>query len=226
MEELFHYNTQAKKLIISEYGRSFQDMVEHALNIEDRVKRLKMAEALISVMEILNPIVKEQADYKQKLWDHLHIISDFKLDVDGPFPVPEKTKIFRKPDRVEYPNQPIKFRFYGRNLQFMVNKATTIENEEMKAEFLNLLASFMTNSSRNWNNENLSNQQLAEHLEVISQQKLKVNPEQLEITLEQRKKKFFKHNNSGGSGSNNNAGGGKFHNNNNKKKFNNYKKNS
>ncbi len=226
MQELFHYNTQAKKLIISEYGRSFQEMVEHVLSIEGKEKRLKMAEALISVMEILNPIVKEQADYKQKLWDHLNIIADFKLDVEGPFPVPEKTKIFRKPDKIEYPNQPIKFRFYGRNLQFMVNKATTIENQEMKAEFLNLLASFMTNSSRNWNNENLSNQQLAEHIEVISQQKLKVNPDELEITLEQRKKKFFKHNNnSGGGNSGSNSGGGKFHNNKNKK-FNNYKKNS
>jgi hypothetical protein len=223
MTGLFHYNTQEKKLIISEYGRSFQNMVDHVIAIDDKDKRMKMADALISVMEILNPIVKEQADYKQKLWDHLHIISEFKLNVDGPFPVPEKTKMYRKPDKVEYPNQPIKFRFYGRNLQYMVNKATTIENQEMKAEFLNLLASFMTNSSRNWNNENLSNAQLAEHLEVISQQKLKVNPEELEITLEQRKKKFFKHNNNTGGGSNN-SGGGKFHNKN--KKYNNYKKNS
>lgn len=167
-------------------------MVEHLLTIQDRNKRLRMAEALISVMEILNPGVKEQADYKQKLWDHLYIISEFKLDVDGPFPPPEPNKITLKPERVEYPSQPIKFRFYGRNLQFMVNKAGTIENPELRAEFLNLLASFMTNSSRNWNNENLSNQQLAEHLEVISQNKIKVNPDELEITLEQRRKKFFK----------------------------------
>lgn len=214
MSELFQYNTQAKKLIISEYGRSFQDMVEHVLSISDRQKRLKMAEALISVMEILNPGVKEQADFKQKLWDHLYIISDFKLDVDGPYPVPEKNKILQKPDKVEYPSLPIKFRFYGRNLQFMVNKATNIENPELKAEFLNLLASFMTNSSRNWNNENLNNQQLAEHLELISQNKLKVNPEELEITLEQRKKKFFKHPA--------NSGNNKFHNKN--KKNNYYKK--
>ena len=214
MPDLFHYNTQAKKLIISEYGRSFQDMVEHVLSIADKDKRLKMADALISVMEILNPTVKDQADYKQKLWDHLYIISDYKLDVDGPFPMPERTKIALKPEKTEYPSQPIKFRFYGRNLQFMVNKATAIENPELQGEFLNLLASFMTNSSRNWNNENLSNAQLAEHLEVISQNKLKVNPEELEITLEQRKKKFFKH---PGPGSNN-----KFHNNKNKKNF--YKK--
>jgi len=214
MSDLFQYNTQSKKLIISEYGRSFQNMVEHVLSIADRDKRLKMAEALISVMEILNPSVKEQSDYKQKLWDHLYIISEFKLDVDGPYPAPEQTKIHQKPEKVEYPSLPIKFRFYGRNLQFMVNKATSIENPELKAEFLNLLASFMTNSSRNWNNENLSNQQLAEHLEALSQNKLKVNPEELEITLEQRKKKFFKHNN-------NNNNNGKFHN---KKKFNNHKK--
>jgi hypothetical protein len=217
MSDLFQYNTQSKKLIISEYGRSFQDMVEHVLSIADREKRLKMAEALISVMEILNPGVKEQADYKQKLWDHLYIISEFKLDVDGPFPMPEQNKIHQKPDKVEYPSLPIKFRFYGRNLQFMVQKATSLDNQDLKGEFLNLLASFMTNSSRNWNNENLSNQQLAEHLEALSQNKLKVNPEELEITLEQRKKKFFKHNNNGG-GSNS---GGKFHKN---KKYNNYKK--
>lgn len=217
MSDLFQYNTQSKKLIISEYGRSFQNMVEHVLSIPDKDKRLKMADALISVMEILNPGVKEQADYKQKLWDHLHIISEYKLDVDGPYPVPEPNKIHQKPERVEYPSQPIKFRFYGRNLQFMVNKATNLENPELKAEFLNLLASFMTNSSRNWNNENLSNQQLAEHLEALSQNKLKVNPEELEITLEQRKKKFYNHNNNNNN-KNNNGGGNnnKFHKN---KKF-------
>lgn len=217
MSDLFHYNTQAKKLIISEYGRSFQDMVEHVLSIPDRDKRLKMADALISVMEILNPSVKEQADYKQKLWDHLHIISEFKLDVDGPYPAPEQNKIHQKPDKVEYPSLPIKFRFYGRNLQFMVQKAANIENPDLQGEFLNLLASFMTNSSRNWNNENLSNHQLAEHLEALSQKRLKVDPEALEITLEQRKKKFFKHNNNNNGGNN----GGKFHKN---KKYNNYKK--
>lgn len=192
MSELFQYNTQAEKLIISEYGRSFQNLVEHVVAIPERDKRLKMADALISVMEILNPGVKEQADYRQKLWDHLHIISDFRLDVDGPYPVPEKTKINQRPEKVEYPSQPIKFRFYGRNLQFMVNKASAIENPELKSEFLNLLASFMTNSSRNWNNENLTPQQLAEHLGMLSQNKLQVNPDELEITLEQRRKKFYK----------------------------------
>ena len=219
MTELFEYNTQSNKLIISEYGRAFQKMVEHVLTIEDRTKRTKMAEALIGVMEILNPLAKEQADYKQKLWDHLHIIAGFNLDVDCPFPVPEKDTIVKKPEPIPYSSQPIKFRFYGRNLQNMVNKATNIENPEMKNEFLNLLASFMSNSSRNWNNENLTNQQLAEHLKSMSSSKLEINPEALEITLEQRRKKFFKPNNSGGSGSSSNN---KFYNKN--KKHNNFKK--
>jgi hypothetical protein len=215
MRELFEYNTQSSKLIISEYGRSFQKMVEHVLCIEDKVKRTKMAEALIGVMEILNPLAREQADYKQKFWDHLHIVSNFRLDVDSPYPVPEQDAIVKKPEQIPYSSQPIRFRFYGRNLQYMVNKAAKIENPEMKAEFLNLLASFMSNSSRNWNNENLTNPQLAEHLKMMSNNKLEINPEDLEITLEQRRKKFFKPNN-------NNTNSNKFYNKN--KKHNNYKK--
>lgn len=211
MVELFEYNTQSEKLIISEYGRSFQNMVKHVLTIDDRAKRLKMADALIGVMEILNPAAKEQADYKQKFWDHLHIISGFQLNVDSPYPIPVIDDIVKKPEPIPYSSQPIKFRFYGRNLQYMVNQAAKIESPEMKNEFLNLLASFMSNSSRNWNNENLTNVQLAEHLKMMSNNQLNVNPEELEITLEQRRKKFFKPNNSN-----------KFFNKN--KKNNNYKK--
>ncbi|MDI1235771.1 MAG: DUF4290 domain-containing protein [bacterium] len=220
MTELFEYNTQSNKLIISEYGRAFQKMVDHVLAIDDRIKRTKMAEALIGVMEILNPLAKEQADYKQKFWDHLHIIAGFQLDVDCPYPAPEKDAIVKKPEPIPYSSQPIKFRFYGRNLQNMVNKATNIDSPEMKNEFLNLLASFMSNSSRNWNNENLTNQQLAEHLKMMSSSKLEIDPEALEITLEQRRKKFFKPNNTG-SNSNSNSNN-KFYNKN--KKHNNFKK--
>ena len=214
MSELFNYNTQSQKLIISEYGRSMQNMVFHVLTIKDKIQRTKMAEALIGVMEILNPQVKEQNDYLQKLWDHLHIISDFQLDVECPFPIPIRKELAKKPEKIPYSTQPIRFRFYGRNLQNMVNKAAIMDESEIKSEFLNLLASFMSNSSRNWNNENLSNNQLADHLELMSGKKIAVDPESLEITLEQRRKKFFTPNNN----SNNNVGS------NNKKYFNKNKK--
>lgn len=198
MTDLFDYNTQSKKLIISEYGRSLQNFVEHICSIEDKDKRTKMAEALIGVMEILNPTAKEQSDYKHKFWDHLHMVSDFKLDVNSPYPVPEKNELVQKPEKIDYPSLPIKFRFYGRNLQYMLNKATNIENQEMKSEFVNLLASFMSNSARNWNNESLTNEQLTDHISSITNRKLNIKPEELEITLEQKtanKKKFFKPNN-------------------------------
>ncbi len=202
MQKLFEYNTSSEQISISEYGRSFQNMVKHVCTIEDRDKRLKMCDALISVMEVLNPSVKNQSDYKQKLWDHLHLISNFKLNVESPFPVPEIQDLKKKPEPIEYPSQPIKYRFYGRNLQLMVNKAASINDVELKNEFVNLLASFMTNSSKSWNNENLSNEQLAEHLGALSNNQIKVKPDELEITIDnsftnsnsQKKKKFFKNN--------------------------------
>jgi len=202
MSELFEYNTLAEPLVFSEYGRAFQNMVFHVCKIEDKDKRLSMCETLIGIMEVLNPIAKNQLDYKQKFWDHIHIISNFQLNVESPYPIPEIEQIEQKPEPIPYPNQPIKFRFYGRNLQLMVNKAATIEDVELKGEFVNLLASFMTNSSKSWNNENLSNGQLAEHLGVLSGNKITVNPEQLEITIDNspnlqfvsKKKKFFKPN--------------------------------
>lgn len=202
MSELFEYNTLAEPLVFSEYGRAFQNTVLHVCKIEDKDKRLSMCETLIGIMEVLNPNAKNQLDYKQKFWDHMHIMSNFQLNVESPYPVPEIEQIEQKPEPIPYPNQPIKFRFYGRNLQLMVKKAATIEDEELKGEFVNLLASFMTNSSKSWNNENLTNGQLAEHLGVLSGNKITVNPEKLEITIDNspnlqfvnKKKKFFKPN--------------------------------
>lgn len=196
--ELFDYNTSLSSLKISEYGRIIQEMIEHVCSIEDKAKRTNMADAIVGIMESLNPSVKEQADYKQKLWDHLHIISGFRLDVDGPYPAPVPDEVAKKPEPIPYPTQPIKFRFYGRNLQNMVNKVASMkgdENKETQEEYINLLASFMTNSSRNWNNENLNNATIAEHLKILSQNRMDVNPENLEITIEQRRSTSFKKNN-------------------------------
>jgi hypothetical protein len=190
------YNTMQPALVISEYGRIIQDYVSHILQIEDREKRSKQAAALVLVMENLNPSVKEQADYKHKLWDHLHIIANFKLDVDSPYPVPSPEIQQMKPEPIPYPTQPIKFRFYGRNLQYMVAKAAEINDEGLKDDFVNLLASFMKNSSRSWNNEDLTNEMIANHLASMSQGKLIVSPESLEIKIDNsfKRKKNFKPN--------------------------------
>src|SRR3990172_4209775 len=106
------YNTRRNQMAISEYGRNIQKMVEHAIALEDRDERNKMAHGIISVMGQLNPHLRDIADFKHKLWDHLFIISDFKLDVDSPYPLPNREVIFEKPQKMEYPVTENRFKHY------------------------------------------------------------------------------------------------------------------
>ena len=198
MHEKLEYNTLRPHLYLSEYGRCFQKMVEKVTLVEDKELRSKLALSLMNVMVNLNPSIKELDNYQQKLWDHIHIISDFKLDIEGPFPKPKPELINQKPEPIPYNNVRIKFRFYGRNLQYMVDRATKIENEEIKQSFINMIASFMTNSSRNWNNEYLTPDVIAEHLKTLSKDKLHLQSEDLSIHVEKdfkKNKAFYKQNN-------------------------------
>jgi hypothetical protein len=208
------YNTQRPNLLLSEYGRGMQKMVDKVVEVEDRELRSKLSVSLMNVMINLNPGIKDLDNYQQKLWDHLHIMSDFKLDIDGPFPKPIPELIHQKPEPIPYNNVRIKFRFYGRNLQYMVDRATRVENEEVKQSFINMIASFMTNSSRNWNNENLTPEVITDHLKILSKDRLHLNSEDLNIHVEKdfkRPKGHFKSNTN-----NNNNRNNKFRNNNNK----------
>ncbi|MBX2985854.1 MAG: DUF4290 domain-containing protein [Bacteroidia bacterium] len=191
------YNTERKDMVISEYGRIVHDYVELICAEPDRNKRTRMAHGLISIMENLKPQVKEQEDYKHKLWDHLYIISNFRLDVDSPFQAPKPENTSMHPEPIPYPTQPIKFRFYGRNLQYMVNKAAEIDDKEVQKDFLSILASFMKNSSRSWNNEDLTNEMVTNHLKSMSGGKISIDFESLDIRTDdtfQRKTNGFKPN--------------------------------
>lgn len=170
---------------MSEYGRSVQNLVKELCRETDREKRSRMARTLVQVMINLNPQVKEIDNYKQKLWDHLFVLSDYTLDVDSPYPMPEREMINMKPDSVPYKDTLIKFRFYGRNLQEMCEQAADMEESTTKTAFINYIASFMVNSSRNWNDENLTPEVVAEHIRTLSKGKLKVIPETLDIHIEQ-----------------------------------------
>lgn len=143
-----------------------------------------MAKTVIQIMINLNPQVKEIDNYKQKLWDHLIIMSDYRLEVDSPFPAPQREQIAKKPDPVPYKDTMIKFRFYGRNLQEMCEQAAEMEESVMKTAFINYIASFMVNSSRNWNDENLTPDVVAEHIRTLSKGKLIINPTELDIHIE------------------------------------------
>jgi len=184
MEHNMVYNTENEGLNISEYGRSVQEMVKHICNIPDRIKRNELAKTMIQVMINLNPSVKELDNYEQKLWDHLYIISDFELDVDGPFEKPNRESVEQKPDPIPYKDELIKFRFYGRNLQTMVEEAAEMDDPEIKKAFINYIASFMVNSSRNWNDENLDKATVIDHLSTLAKGNLQLTEDDLEIHID------------------------------------------
>jgi hypothetical protein len=223
MKESLEYNTERNYLNISEYGRNIQKMVEYAMKESDRDKRNRLAQALIALMGNLNPHLRDIADYKHKLWDHLFVISGFKLDVDSPYPIPTSETITKKPDSLNYPQNRIRFRFYGKNVELMIQKATEMEDGPVKTAYINMIGTFMKNACRNWNDEMLGDEQILMHLEMLSGGQIKlVQNEDLEFkSFEQRggpsnvpRNKNFRHrnNNNGGSNNNNrnrnNGGGG------------------
>ena len=116
------YNTQRIKMFIPEYGRNMQKMIDQCCQIEDREKRTRTAEFIVNVMAQMNPKAREAADYRQKLWDHLYIISDFKLDVDSPFPPPPRDVLKSRPKRLKYPNLDIRFAHYGKNIEKIIEE--------------------------------------------------------------------------------------------------------
>ena len=175
------YNTQREHLNISEYGRQIQEYVKHINSLADKDQRTKWANSVVNIMATLNPELRQQSNYREKLWGHLYQIADFNLDVDCPFPVPTREDKARKPAPIPYFDSKIKFRFYGRNLQNMVDKVGEMENGELKQDLVNLIASFMFNSCKSWNNENLSNDVIAEHLKILSKGKL--SPEGQDIVV-------------------------------------------
>jgi hypothetical protein len=173
--ENLEYNTQRGLIAISEYGRNVQKMVAMALEIEDREKRNKAAQNIVNVMALLNPQVREVADYKHKLWDHLYIISDFKLDVDSPFPPPEKAAIKAKPKPLAYPKSDIRYKYYGKVMEDMIRKIGALEEGPAKEQITQNLANFMKMSYLTWNKDTVDDSTIFKHLEELSESKLKVN---------------------------------------------------
>ncbi len=169
------YNTSRSKMNISEYGRNIQKMIEHIITIEDREKRNKLTRATINVMGQLNPHLRDVSDFKHKLWDHLFIMSDFKLDVDSPYPKPSPEVLIRKPEKLNYAHNNISFKHYGRNIENMIKKATEFPEGEEKDALIKLIANHMKKSYLTWNRESVSDQEIAKHLFKLSDGKLKLN---------------------------------------------------
>jgi hypothetical protein len=166
-------------------------------------------------MGALNPEIKLQVNYKEILWGHIFQIGQYQLDVDSPYPIPTPEVKSKKPETIGYPTTNIRFRFYGRNLQMMVDKVSEMQDPELRQEMVNLIASFMYNSCKIWNNENLSNEVIAEHLKILSKGQLQIEGSEITVSVDAsnfQPKKFFKNNNNTGGFNRN-----KTNNNNNKK---------
>ena len=174
------YNTERVTLHIPEYGRNVQKMVDYLKTIEDREKRNEQARAIIKVMEILNPAVHLQDNYEQKLWDHLFIIADFELDVDSPYPMPERESLNKRPELVPIEKKPIRASHYGRNIENMIDLVAQQEDEEHKLGMLRVLAGYMKQQYLIWNKDTVSDETIFQDIEKLSDYRIKV-PEGLQI---------------------------------------------
>lgn len=211
------YNTSRSKLLMSEYGRNVQKMVSNMLAIEDRDERTQHAETIIELMGTLNPSLKTMEDYKHKLWDHLHFMADFKLDVDAPYPAPTREVMFKKPEPLGYPQTKVKTRHFGKNLNTLIEKAIAEEDEEKRQELTQLVGYYMKLSYINWHKEPVHDDMIRNELSVLTEGKLNYEQGGYKVYFDTRQN----HNNNKGrnKGRNNN------NNNNRKGKGRNYKNN-
>lgn len=162
------YNSTRNHLIMPEYGRNIQKMVEHAMTIEDRDERNRCARTIISIMGNLFPYLRDTADFKHKLWDHLAIMSDFKLDIDSPYDTPEQSTILQRPNKMPYDNHYTRFKHYGHIVEDLVKKAITIENPVEKQRLVEDIANYMKKSLIAWNKDFATDERLFNDIKILS----------------------------------------------------------
>ena len=177
------YNTTRGRLILPEYGRNVQNMISHAIEIADREERNRAAQAIIEVMGQLNPHLRDVDDFRHKLWTHLFVMSDFKLDVDSPYEIPNQEVLNEKPNLMDYPKAKIKYGHYGNYTQKILLKAKEISNKEEKEYLKNSMANFMKKLYLSHNNDAVENHVIAENLKELSEGELVLeNPDDLTNT--------------------------------------------
>jgi hypothetical protein len=164
----FDYNTTRKKLILAEYGRNVQNMVKYIVELPTKEERNRYAQVVIDLMGFLNPHLRDVADFKHKLWDHLHIISDFKIDVDSPYPKPSEDAIRFKPAPLAYPQQRIRYKHYGKTVELMISKARAIEEPARKQHMIQAIANFMKMAYVTWNKDTVADETIIKDLKDMS----------------------------------------------------------
>ncbi|MGZ0016934.1 DUF4290 domain-containing protein [Yeosuana sp. AK3] len=166
------YNTEREHLIIPEYGRHMQKMINYAKSLETKEERNKTAKAIISVMGNLQPHLRDVPDFQHKLWDQLFIMADFELDADSPYPMPSKEFLELRPEPLKYPQNFPKYRFYGNNIKTMIDVANTWEEGELKEALIFTIANHMKKCFLNWNKDTVEDDVIFQHLYELSDGKI------------------------------------------------------
>ncbi len=169
------YNTKREAIILKEYGRNVQKLVNYIRTIPEKDKRTKMATTLIELIKQLAPVVKEAHENPQRMWDDLYIIADFNLDIDNPFTTPDRTILFKKPRKMEYPQNEVRFKHYGKNIERLVAEAIKKEDPQEREEATIYLGKLMKTFYSNWNKETLDDSVIVKDIALLSKGKLTLN---------------------------------------------------
>jgi hypothetical protein len=173
------YNTQRPFIILKEYGRNVQKLVEYIRTIPDKDKRTELSYTLIELIKQLTPTIKDQPENPQRVWDDFYIIADFNLDINSPYPVPEREILFKKPQKVDYPQSPIRFKHYGKNIEKLVKEALKLEDAQEREDAIIYLGKLMKTFYGNWNKETLDDSVILKDIQEMSGGALKMTIEKV-----------------------------------------------
>ncbi len=169
------YNTQRPLLNISEYGRNVHKMIDYTMGLEDREERNKAARTIVAIMGSVCVAQKQDtAEFKQKMWDHLFMMSEYKLDVDSPFPKPDPEVKEKETFKCSYPNKYIRYRQYGKNIENMITQAIEFEEGDEKDNLVRYIANHLKKLYISWNRDSVADEVILEHLAILSDGKLKL----------------------------------------------------
>ena len=176
---MLEYNTERNDVSLKEYGRNIQKLVNHIRTIEDKEKRSEYAQTLTDLMKQINPNLKGNQETDQKVWDDLYIISNFDLDIDAPFPMPEESAIGKKPQRVAYKNSKMRYRHYGRSVEIMIEQAIKMEDPETKESAVIHIGRLMKGFYNTWNKDDIEDEIILKQIKELSNNQLDIDIEKV-----------------------------------------------
>ena len=173
------YNTTREKLVLREYGRNFHKLIEHVKKIKEKEKRTDLSKLIVKLMNMAHPELKNQNEIEQKLWDDLHIMSNFELDVNSPYPIPEVDKL-KGIERLEYPKNIIRFRHYGKKIELLIEEACKIKDSKEKESAIIHIGKIMKSFFGMWNKETIDNKVIIDNIKELSNGKLDIDIKKVE----------------------------------------------